>query len=544
MEFLMDNTARETGFTEVWERVKPLSEPGRRYKRDFKPFLPEDRDYLREELDRMEILLAKIESNPTLFDDLASCLKDLKDLTPLLHSLLQETVLSQFELFEIKKMLGRSKKISRIIQRVGISFISFPEDELAKLWQSLFKGGGASSFVLADSYSPELRHVRSRRRTIEDRLRKERQELWGKIEELIGFKIPVTGEFIISRLEQEKINRLQELSQVRVRRETVGYLTFQVCDSREILHLQKKLEEIRREEESLERKVLKALSEEVYRQRDLLQSTCRELGYLDFLLAKALFCREKKLVRPEILQDERGTYISSGRHPVVEERLEEMGLEFQPVSLKLQGGVTLLTGPNMGGKTVSLKMVGLAVAMFQYGLFVPCAGFASQLYTFIYLSSHRDETLHSGLSVFGREIYSLRKALEREGSGLLLLDELAHGTNPPEAEAFCRAFIEYLMTRKLVVLITTHYPGLALLRGIKHLQVRGFGPSGLNKLSRSLNKGDISPGDLIAMMDFSIREAERVEEVPRNALLVAEALGFPGEIIARARRILEKEKEE
>ncbi|GKT28092.1 putative multi-domain containing protein, partial [Aduncisulcus paluster] len=99
------------------------------------------------------------------------------------------------------------------------------------------------------------------------------------------------------------------------------------------------------------------------------------IGQLDLFIAKAYFGIGYDCVKPEVVLDlesaERHLSIVDGRHPAVEERLKREGKAYRPVSVHINEGVTCITGANMGGKTVTLKMIGILVWLSQMGLFVP-----------------------------------------------------------------------------------------------------------------------------------------------------------------------------
>ena len=122
------------------------------------------------------------------------------------------------------------------------------------------------------------------------------------------------------------------------------------------------------------------------------------IGHFDLLISKAYLANALKGVKPVISNDLK-CIIKEGRHPIVEGSLRKKGKSFTPISLNLNKGVAIITGANMGGKTVSLKMVGLLMAIMQYGL---CSGrvYGRSFIDFIFISGEMSNP-DSGLSTFG-----------------------------------------------------------------------------------------------------------------------------------------------
>ncbi len=121
----------------------------------------------------------------------------------------------------------------------------------------------------------------------------------------------------------------------------------------------------------------------------------------------------------------------------MEERLKREEKAYKPVSIQVNEGVTCITGANMGGKTVTLKMIGNLVWLAQMGLFVPAESMSLSLRNFIFVSIGDEQDVDLGLSTFGGEIVKVSKAVELSShQGLILIDELARGTNPKEAMPF------------------------------------------------------------------------------------------------------------
>lgn len=148
-------------------------------------------------------------------------------------------------------------------------------------------------------------------------------------------------------------------------------VTFELTKSDKVYELVRDMEEVNGEIEEEELRIRELLSQEVASCEELLIENCGKIGALDLALAKAIYGIRHDCVKPEIVE-EHVVEFEEGRHLQVEEVLHSKGKEYCPVSIALTDGVTCITGANMGGKTISLKLSGLVPMLAQYGFFVPC----------------------------------------------------------------------------------------------------------------------------------------------------------------------------
>jgi DNA mismatch repair ATPase MutS len=317
-------------------------------------------------------------------------------------------------------------------------------------------------------------------------------------------------------------------------------VTYELKDSEAIDKMVQEMDRIDEALDEEELKVRESLSRTIGDYEKPLLDNCERIGILDFTYAKAVLAIRRNLVKPEIINDHL-LEIEDGRHIEVESLLEKKGQIYRPVSLYLKQGVTCITGANMGGKTVSLKLAGLVALMAQYGFFVPAKSVRVGLSQHIQMLIGDTQSLERGLSSFGGEMEELREALDlSKPRTLLLIDELASGTNPKEGTALSKALVVYLMKKQYISLFTTHFDSVTEIPGVVNLQVTGLANADFDKLKRELKYANRKERiRLVAKyMDYRLMVVEGQRDVPKEAIHIAEILGLYDEIISTAKEYL------
>lgn len=207
------------------------------------------------------------------------------------------------------------------------------------------------------------------------------------------------------------------------------------------------------EKREIER-ILKNISEKIAKNADILLNNCEIMANLDFAFAKAKLARKMRATKPEI-NDHGLVNLLKARHPLLKKE------QVVPIDIKLGDTyrTLLITGPNTGGKTVSMKTLGLLVLMTQSGLFIPAqSGSEISIYQNVYADIGDEQSIEQSLSTFSAHMKNLVHILDNiEENDLLLLDEVGSGTDPEEGAALAMSILEKLMDIGVSTVATTHY---------------------------------------------------------------------------------------
>lgn len=449
--------------------------------------------------------------------------------------------LSVLELFEVKTMLLQMQKIEKLCAQTESPVPKeYVLDDVTPLLDRLDpRGDRLNTFYIYDDFSEKLAELRKEKHRYEILIRRTQKARKEEIRKEYGIVLTPKFDVIISRSSEdlEKARQIKDLEQIS---EDYMSVTFELTKSDKVYGLVRDMEEVNGEIEEEELRIRELLSQEVASCEELLIENCGKIGALDLALAKAIYGIRHDCVKPEIVE-EHVVEFEEGRHLQVEEVLHSKGKEYCPVSIALTDGVTCITGANMGGKTISLKLSGLVPMLAQYGFFVPCRRARIGLSNYMQILIGDSQSVERGLSSFGSEMEELKEILDNsQDRSLILIDEIASGTNPIEGLALTRSLIDYLKVRSYISLITTHFDAVTEERDIKNMQVRGLADVDFRKLDSELHLANRREriNIISRYMDYRLYTVTENREIPKDALNIAKMLGLNEEIIEGAKKYI------
>lgn len=287
----------------------------------------------------------------------------------------------------------------------------------------------------------------------------------------------------------------------------------------EIVELNNQLRIANQEEEREIQRILLKLSQMVEPEVDSIQTTLNTLAELDLIFAKA---RHSQVIRGTAAAIHNNGYINikKGRHPLLTGSVV-------PIDIWLgdKFSILVITGPNTGGKTVTLKTLGLFAVMTQAGLHIPAdEGSTMAVFDNIFADIGDEQSIEQSLSTFSSHMSNIVKIINHmSGKSLVLLDELGAGTDPAEGAALAAALLDHLRANKVMAVATTHYSELK-------------------------NYAYAHPEVENACVEFDLKSLQPTYRLSigipgkSNAFAIAKRLGLPDDIVDSAQALMTEEQ--
>lgn len=475
------------------------------------------------------------------------------------------SMLAAQELLEIADTLTVTGAIYRYRMRLSehcqklIAFLA-PIEDLGASAKIVTGCIDARGHVL-DMASPELADVRRRLSDVDERVQHQIRRLLRDPELRRILRYPnatVSGDHYVLPV---AVNYRHKLPGVVHRTSSTGETVF--VEPAAVANLSAERSVIRGEEEREIRRVLRRLSADVGRLVHPLSKAIEVMAELDLVTAKARYSRDYRLLPPDINTDGK-LWLRQARHPLLEHlfRVQNSGFDVQgsgfrvqdpaaqsntlepatlnpeprtpnaqkqvvPIDVRLGHAFNLLviTGPNTGGKTVTLKTTGLLCLMAQAGMHIP-AGEGSQVPVFqqVLADIGDEQSLEQSLSTFSSHISRIAGILKTaDGKSLVLLDELGAGTDPTEGSALGRAILDELDKLGCRAMVTTH---------LGDLKTYAFSNERAENAAVEFDVETLRPTYRLHIGQFGAS----------NALQIARRLKLPRELLRRARRYLRRKQ--
>ncbi|MDX2494127.1 MAG: endonuclease MutS2 [Desulfuromusa sp.] len=295
----------------------------------------------------------------------------------------------------------------------------------------------------------------------------------------------------------------------------------------QVLEGNNRLQQLAREEQREERRILLQLAELVRRDAAFLHKNQTLLARIDLRFAAGRLSHHYQGCRPELV-DSSVVELKQARHPLLMEVDGRFDLSAAvAVDILLEEGcqALVISGPNTGGKSVALKTLGLLLLMVRSGLHIPCHSDSRlHLYQHLYVDIGDEQSIEESLSTFSGHLLKIREILEHaDAETLVLLDEAGTGTDPEEGAALVQAVLDQLCQQGAKILLTTH------LGQLKHF---AHGHAAIENAAVEFDPETLVP---TYRLSYGIPGAS-------SALATAKRLGLPKQIIQRAVQYLGEEE--
>ena len=487
IKFLEDEQRDIIGFNYILEKIDVITPYGINEKKKIRPFQKKENDLLINELENSEKIIESIKKYKDIYLEIDKILYKLKDIRNTVKRCKNSSILDEVELYELKYFALLMEELLVLFNLLNIKIDNIKINELKEVVAILDpENKKISTFYIYDLYSLNLKKIREDKRNIEKQIFKE------------------TDMNLVNKLKETRLDLV-------------------------IL------------EEKEEFNIKKHLSQKLSSYMSIVEVNMNSLGRLDLLIAKGKFFIHYEAIKPQIVNDEEIELIQC-YNPKINDILEIKGKKFVPISINLKSGTTVITGANMGGKSVSLNTIVLNLLLAQMGFFVFCKEAKIPILDFIYLICDDMQSISKGLSTFGAEIVKLKEVVAciKNGKGFVALDEFARGTNPKEGSILVKSLCKYLRDFKTISVISTHYDGIVD-EDTVHYQVVGLKNINFEALKYKIDLNKKNSIQIIQeYMDYKLERVSVKDTVPKDALNISILLGIEDDIVSIAKEYYEK----
>jgi len=438
------------------------------------------------------------------------------DIRPLLRTAEIGATLEPHGLLDILGVAAASRSLKLYLQKLAIDYPIMADrasglGQFPSLESEINASIGINGLVL-DSASPELARIRSQRKTSSARMMDRLNGI------LSSMRAMLQDPVIVQRGDRYcvpvKADHRGAFGGIVHDTSASGATLF--MEPQVVVDLGNEIKELTIKEEQEVNRILRRLTESVSRVGTALLVTIETLGEIDFIAARAKLAEAHHAVEPT-LNKEGLTRLLSARHPLIDPK------KVVPIDIELgtsANKVLLITGPNTGGKTVSLKTTGLLTLMAQCGLHVPASRAEMNVFDQVFADIGDEQSLQQSLSTFSGHISNIVRILkDLRRNALVLLDEVGAGTDPGEGASLARALLDHLRAKEARIIATSHYG---------ELKAYAFATEGVQNASVEFDEQTLSPTYRL------------LQGIPgsSNAFAIAGRLGMPEAVLGNARLAL------
>ncbi len=476
--YFLDNKQQEgIGLNFLLDELELNTPYGYSKKKEIKPFKFANKEELLIELNNVEKIVINFNEKKIFFNEMECILSEFKDIRNSIKNKDDEYIFDDVELFEIKSFSVLLEKFIALYYKMELNLTNVKFASLREVISLLNpQGQDLNNFYVYEGYSKVLSQIREQKSDIE-------KKIFSEVDEIV----------------------IQDLKKERL----------------QIVIL----------EENEELNVRKQLSKQVLNYIYLIQENIENLALHDLLLAKGKLAIKYKGTKPRICED-LVIRLEAFFNPLFQKLFNAKGKKFIPLNLSLNNSVTVITGANMSGKTVTIKSILLNLILGQMGFFVFAKHAEFPIFDNVSFISEDSQSVSKGLSSFGGEIIKIKELLQncKHDRVFLAMDEFANNTNPIEGSSLMKALLHYLNKLEFISLVVTHYDGVIDM-GMDHYQVIGLKNVNIKELIRKI---DISKENSIEIIqdyiDYRLEKVSGNLAVPKDAINISIMLGLDEEI--------------
>ncbi|MHB8461875.1 MAG: lysine 5,6-aminomutase reactivase ATPase KamC [Vulcanimicrobiaceae bacterium] len=521
--FLDDASAQAIDVAWFRNELLPVSEYGRRAFETLHPFAPGHHAEAAESARRIAELAAKLDDER--IDALRDCLAQTPDMGDSIARISVGRVPMDSDLLLMLRACDALSRVDTLLE----SFCAPCSNDATRALATVIEQGrsGRYGFYLDATFDDRLREARVAYEEAASAFELARSRIAGRVAQHLGRERIESDEFIVMR--DTLTDGLPQ--SVHIIREAPTYF---LCE----LELDEAALVLLAGRDATWATV--ALEEEAVRERIAgqirsyltgLVAALARLGDIDLLVAQARFARRFACVVPEYTAHAQLVFVG-GRFLPLQNELRTQGRQYVKIDVDLDA-LAVLTGPNMGGKSVCLRTCASIAFLAAFGLPVPAdsarIGLAASI---AWLGIGAESTRGGLLSAFAGEVLRLRDVLAATGeNGLVFIDEFARTTNPAEGVALLVAIIASLSRRGCIGFVATHLAGIAAAAHVPHFAVRGLRNVPKHAATQDLAAVLAALGDA---MDYRIGRVAHADASHADAIALASLLGIESEIITEA----------
>ena len=450
---------------------------------------------------------------------------------------LEKECFDSADIFLVKRLLINFKSIVNLLNNVikedlNVDFFS---QELLKYLSP--EGEGKETFYLSSSYNTKLAEIRNQISEKNKVLAEIKRNRFNEILEQhnLDFKF---RDFII--VEENLSNNLNsELVYKEIYNKTSVLVKPILPKIYFLLHKEKEL--LLSKELTLEQEVLQTISKKILSEKELINDYIQKIEILDTLFAKSKLAIKYNMT-PPILTDNMIIEIVNGQYLPLANKCKKIETVYTPLNAEFDNKTTVITGSNMGGKTILLKTIGFMQLLAQMGFWVPAEKFKTSVFENIsYIGEGLSEKVE-GLSSFGFEIYNLTETIKGfNKNSLVLIDEFAKTTNSIEAKAIIAAMLKSFSQKETVCsFLSTHFMELPEFQKVSFYKMKGLNYLEYKKYYNKEKQYSLS--ERIKLIN-TFMQYEIIKTGNKNrtydAIKIAETLGLNEEIITHTKKYLE-----